>query len=535
MNVKNFNFKQKPKLLINKVEYDFENTLSGEFHIYNKSVMNFKKVWYKDDRDRLKNSIKFPSFSIVELYFGTDLAFFGVKRQQSGIDLNPFRPKHVDITAIDFKEWLTHKPMDFIIYRKSPQWAVEQIVKKLNEKRIVVGQLKFTLNNNIEAYNTKDKTAYDVLRMIERKTQSILQILPNANGEMEINFYSKDSARINKNGVELDLSTKVEALAFYNKYKITKFQAKEDSIKYANQVRVESEKAQFDITTSVEIDLSTTNGQYTLTKPIGIFVKNTAKWIDANGQMIRKLIVVTDEEVSKGKSYDISYSRYSKTITINDKFVNNGTQGKFTFEFYAIGRISYQFDNIPEQQRIAVISDTEGIVHQYEKHNDETTPSDMIALGKGYLAKNNEPKLQLEISSLKPIWDLGEHTVLHNYVTPDIDGEFIVSKLNLEQILDSEGEVITKFHYELINTLNFDEDINDDDPLKYRDNPIFNADELEFASRTDIQEDVFVIVENFKCVVKQILPDGVSHNDLSTDLAVTLANDNAPTKRKVGK
>lgn len=52
----------------------------------------------------MRNSIKFPSFSIVELYFGNDLAFFGVKKKQDGIDLNPFKPKHVDITVIDFKE-----------------------------------------------------------------------------------------------------------------------------------------------------------------------------------------------------------------------------------------------------------------------------------------------------------------------------------------------------------------------------------------------------------------------------------------------
>lgn len=43
-NFKNFNFKQKPRLVVNGTEYDFEPTISGEFHIFNKSSMTFNKV-----------------------------------------------------------------------------------------------------------------------------------------------------------------------------------------------------------------------------------------------------------------------------------------------------------------------------------------------------------------------------------------------------------------------------------------------------------------------------------------------------------
>lgn len=498
-NFKNFNFKQQPRLVINGTEYDFETIISGEFHIFNKSQMKFSKVWYKDGRDRMLNSIKFPSFSIVELYYGNDLAFFGVKKKQEGIDLNPFKPKHVDITVIDFKEWLTHKPMDFVINKKKPEWVVNEIVKKLAEKRIKVGQLQFTINNDIRAYNTKDKTAYDVLRMIERKTQSILQILPNSQGEMEINFFTRDSARVNKSGVQLDLQDPAKMIAFYQLYQVTKFQAKEDVVKYANQIRVESEKALYETPTNVEIDLTTSSETYSLNLPIGTFDKGSAELINADGTKARNLIVITKDEASKGKSYDISYSVNDKTVNINSKLI--GQTQRIKFSFYGIGRISYQFDDIKEQQRIASISDTNGILHKYEKHNDETTPSDMIALGKGYLEKNNTPRLILEIASKLPIWDLGEHTILKNYVTPTIDGEYIVFKMKLRQILNNDGEILTTYEYELLNTLDFEERINKEDPQRYRDNPIFDAKDISYTTRQDIQEELFLIFENFSCQV----------------------------------
>lgn len=496
MDVTNIDFNQPPRLMINGTEYTCDNIIKGSFHIFNKSQMKFKNIWYKDNRNVLDNFIKFPSFCLVELYYGNKLAFFGVNKRQTKINLNPMRPKFIDMTVIDFKEWLNHKPMDFIIYKKSPEWVVNEIVKTLGENKIKVGTLDFTTNDNIVAYNTKDKTAYDVLRMIEKKTQSILEIKNNGHGELTINFFTEDSIIKHNRGVELDLSTNDKIEAFNNSYEITEFEIEESTSKYANQVRVESEKALFDTEVIVQIDLSTISKNYTLNKPIGQIIKNKTGMFD-NGSFDRRLSIVTKDQADKGKSFDISYAANSNVINFGDKLIG---QNKFIRLVYLpIGRISYQFDNLSEQQRIASISKSNGIVHRYEKHNDETTPTDMILLGKGYLEKNKKPGITLKIKSYSPIWNLGESTVLKTKFNNDIDGIYVAYEFNINQTITPNGSVLNVYEYELLNTLDFETHINKYDSQKYRDNPIINASDIEFDTRTDIQENILLTVENWTC------------------------------------
>lgn len=498
MVLKNFNFNQKPKLKINGTEYIASNIISGVFHIYNKSQITLKDVWYKDNRNRTENSLKFPEFSLVELYYGDDLAFFGVNKIQKGGSLSPFNRKDLTMTVIDFKEWLNNKPMDFPIYNKSPEWVVNKVISTLGEKRIIVGKIYFSKTENIKAYSAKTKNAYDILRMIEKKTQSILQIVPNAAGQLVVNFFTKDSAKINKAGIQLDLSTQKQALDFYEKYDLTRFDWEEDLVKFANQVRVESERALSETMISLSFNLNNGDASLTLLKPVGKIEKSNVKLYEADGTtLIRKLVVVSKDEADKGKLFDLAYSQNSNTITIGQRLIGKNQVVKF--QYFPIVKLEYEMTNLASQQKIASYSGTNGILFRSERHNDETSPADLIALGKGYLAKNSEPRISLKINSRKPIWDLGEHTKLDHYLEPFINGEYIIYKISINQVVDDISAMTTSFQYELMSSLDFDEDLNKHDSQAYRSNPIYETSDITFDTRIDIQENLEIVVQNFAC------------------------------------
>lgn len=502
MLLKNFNFNQKPRLLINGVEYTAENIFQSTHHIFNKSAMTIKGVWYKDERDRQTNYLKFEPFTLVEVFFGNDLSYFGIIKNQSGGTLSPFANKAVDIQVIGFQEWLTHKSMDFPIIRKSPEWVVRKIVSTLNEKRIVIGQLNFAAKDDFVAYNTKEKDAYQVLRMVEKHTQSILQVTPNDKGQLEINFYDKVSNALHKHGVDLDIDTVDKYDAFMNKYGVSSLNWTEDTKKYANEVRGISEKAIAEQVLKQEIDLSSGNETYRLLKNVGSFEKKSVALYTDNGVFIRRLNVVTKEDASKGKANDISFAMNDNSINIANHLV--GKNQKIQLSYYPIERISFQRENKTLQNEIAQRSDSNGVLRRLEKHNDITNPSDLLAIIEGYLSQNSKPRISLNITAHAPIWDIGEHTVLTNSQLPDINGDYIVSKAEVRQIIGNEGNLFIEIKYELINSTDFEEALNKYDSQSYRDNPIYGEEDFVFSAEEVIDENLFITIKNFKCEAAKI-------------------------------
>lgn len=497
MLLKNFNFNQQPRLVINGVEYTAENIFQSTHHIFNKSAMTIKGVWYKDERDRQGNYLKFEPFTLVEVFFGNDLSYFGIIKNQTGGTLSPMANKSVDIQVIGFQEWLTHQSMDFPIIRKSPEWIVRKVVSTLNEKRIVVGQLNFAAKDDFIAYNTKEKTAYQVLRVVETHTQSILQITPNDKGQLEINFYDKASNALHRHGVDLDIDTVDKYDNFMIKYGVSALNWTEDTKKYANEVRGVAERAIAEQSIKQEIDLSSGNETYRLLKNIGTFNKKSVSLYDDNGVFIRRLNVVTKDEASKGKAHDLAYSMNDNSVDISSRLV--GKNQKIKLEYYPIERISFQRENKVLQNEIGQRSDSNGILRRLEKHNDVSTPSDLLAYVAGYLSKNSTPRISLSIIAHEPIWDIGEHTVLTNSQLQEINGDYIVAKADVRQILGNNGNLFIEIKYELINSTDFEEELNKYDSQSYRDNPIFEADDFVFEAEEVIDENLFITIKNFNC------------------------------------
>ena len=187
-------------------------------HIYNNagSQCILQNVFPANEKDWTK-SFDIPAFSYAIL---TDVAtgkviFWGYVKKQSVNSLDKNKPKGKRIVLVTAKEFLTTTPMDFIIYDQTPAEVVNKIVldKMSGTGKFNVGNLSFdSPDEKMEPYNTRNMSAYDVLRYIEKQTHSMLIISNDLqNKVLNVNFYTyKDFKDKEDNKWHLDLLNEQE-------------------------------------------------------------------------------------------------------------------------------------------------------------------------------------------------------------------------------------------------------------------------------------------------------------------------------------
>lgn len=81
--------------------------------------------------------------------------------------------------------------MDFPIIKMSPLDVLEKIVKKLGKDYITIGKVVFSNDTPIDAYNTQNKTAFQVLQFLQNVTDSLL-VLTDVGADTLINFFPRN-------------------------------------------------------------------------------------------------------------------------------------------------------------------------------------------------------------------------------------------------------------------------------------------------------------------------------------------------------
>lgn len=511
MKFKNTDFSKKFKLLINGEEYIASNELKGTEHIFNNSgsFITLKDVYpakYTEE-ELIGKPFKIPAFSLAELYYGDTLFAFGITKMSRGGTLNPFKLKTLDVTIATPNEFLVHKPMDFAIFNKKPEWVVDKIIEKLGISYIVKGKISFTKEQVITAYNTKDMSAYDTLRFLEKQTNSILVIKLEENKKISINFMSQETIQHLENnfkGVDIDYSRQDKILEFASKYVINDISWEENNGKDFNTIRVESEKSLSTISKKIEVDLSILQEKIVSPFQIGKIEKNetvlgriekvynaTSGTYEEKFNIIRRLSVVTQEEADNGRIYDIAFTQFNNSLSINKRLFENYKDCKIVIYYYPVIRQSVDFEDLYSQNEFGKRLGVDNFkTFRYEKHNDVTDLKDMINYGQHYINLGKSNKVQIKVVSEKPIWDIGEHVYVNggNRID-DITGNYIVREIGFSFKI-SGNNVRQTFNYTLSDLKQLESEQNFYDSQAYRDNPVIDIDKNNITFTKTISDNI---------------------------------------------
>ena len=105
---------------------------------------------------------------------GKTLLFCGLIKNTGKISLNPREPHYVDLQILDFKDLLsTGETLNYVISGKTITEAINQVVASISDYGFVVGNINIlNPDEQIGAYSTLNKTAYDVFQYFADITQS---------------------------------------------------------------------------------------------------------------------------------------------------------------------------------------------------------------------------------------------------------------------------------------------------------------------------------------------------------------------------
>lgn len=522
------NFKSNLKLFINNEEYDFDHNVSFEFHPTNFSSITLNNVIKKTNNVfPLNTSIINYSreFTIVELRQDDKPVFVGIVNDIGRLNIMPNSLKTFSIKIADFRKWLSlTKPINKIYLNKTPFQIINDLISSLNEPKIAVGDIKFSTSNDfvIKAYNTTNKTLYQVLKdVMERQTNSLLYFTTQ-DGKVLINYKSNDSFKQTSN-IVLNINDQ----EFLEKYKIMNIEFDNETTDYYNYLSYTSDNTISKLF-KTEKDLPMNNQKIVLANsPIKIvddikytFIKNTS-----NGG-IRVPFILNQKNYQDGQYYDILYSESSNTLEVRTP--NNDEQ--LTISYYIKQKLTLEAKNNQEISEIAQLSNTNGIVFKTEKFNDISNPDDLLAAVKNDLNKYSTPSKILTLNCREMIWDILDSIQVVN-ISPDIDGIYIVEsyKGNFIPLGDKVFQNIT---YTIKQSKNMNNVLNKFDNQSYRDNPVYESDLFIDETQT-INETANIIysLNDFNIINNIVIDD----NFLQQDLQIKLVNENINIKYKLLK
>lgn len=196
--------------------------------------------------------------------------------------------------------------MDFPCYALKPEVIFENILNKIRRPNFIINKFwDFDKGDVIDAYNTQNKTAFQVLQMLQSATNSIMFI----NYGREANNLTTQTPFIRnifmvgisnlsdptydvKNAVgseyegdfTIDYTTLQAQKDFWQKYEIEEFSKSSNNSLPSNFVRVESEKVVSATERVAKFDLSIVNGTVSLPEQIATINRATTQVIDSNGK-----------------------------------------------------------------------------------------------------------------------------------------------------------------------------------------------------------------------------------------------------------
>lgn len=480
------------ELYINGEKYDFEDNFSFYFHPTNFSNITLNNVVKSTNNNwpNITNIIDFKNeFTICELRQNNRTFFIGVVNDVGRLSLMPNKPKTFSIQISDFRKWLSlTKPINKIYFDKTPSFIVNDLISSLNEPKIGVGNLSFSTDSNftIKAYNTTNKTLYQILKdVIGRQTNSTLYFTIE-NNIFKINYKSIEDFKT-PHQIKIDPTNQ----DFLVNYKINDIVFDNETNNYYNYLSYTSDNiiSKFLI---FENNLLLNSDKVILLNNVGRIIEGQDKTYFYNEKTHDKIIpvIMNSEDAKEGKFCHLVWSENSNII--ENKFVSNDYKLKICYQ----SKISQTLEakNLEEIRRLQNISGTSGIVYKSEKFNDISESDDLLAAVKNDLAKFSKPNKILTLTSNAFIYNVLDTVEVVN-ISDDVNGIYIVSQIEGKVKSLGNNDVFKEFTYTLKQTTNFDTIENKFDNQSYRElsattqNTIEDADTISSSVQIIFEDD----------------------------------------------
>ncbi|WVD73532.1 hypothetical protein SGZLLDDJ_CDS_0013 [Mycoplasmopsis phage vB_Mfe_PMF329] len=405
------------------------------------------------------------TFSIATLKSNGVPFFTGIINSSGRYSLNPNKVKDKSLEIVDVRLWLSKKsPTDVVFENITPYRALERFIRFLNEPKIKIGNVSFSDNDKIFAYDTTSKSPYSILKdVIGKQTRSFLYFTTNRYGDLLINYKSENDF-LNQQAIEINPDN-LEDLQIYN------IDVQQDADNYFNTFRLESDyildnrpyQEHFVLNNSLKgLFLEYNFGQLQeVSKDEG----NYFYYLD-NPTEHHSLLIVSKEEYSNGANYHVYYEEGKNELTFSTDWDKENI-GLY-INYYPKGKKAITLENSKEVQRINKLNNFYGDVYRYEKSNDLSSYNDLFKQAKNNLALNSYINTTLKIQTTKPFLNLGDGVIL-NFNNVKYDGRYICTGFNGE-INGAVNEI--KSTYELKNGLNADTLLNFYDSTDYKINPL---------------------------------------------------------------
>ena len=457
------------QLFINGEEYDFNNEVRFYFHPTNFSSVTLNNVVKKENNSwpNITNIIDFKNeFTICELKQNNKTFFIGIVNDIGRLSLLPNKPKTFSIQISDFRKWLSlTKPINELYINKTPTFIVNDLISKLKEPRIKVGNLRFSTpaNYTIKAYNTTSKTLYQILKdVIERQTNSTLYFTIENN-----NFYINYKAA-NDFKTTSDQNLDITNYDFLLNNKIIDVTFDNETNEYYNYLAYTSDNTISKLFTT-EFDLPVNEEKIVLFKPVGKIIESPSMTFYKNKSNGSKIIpvILNSNDAKEGKFCHLIWNEGSNTL--ENKWQTNDYL--LTISYKTKQKLTLEAKNEAEITRLSNVSNTKGIVYKTEKFNDISDPDDLLAAVKNDLEKYSTPSKILTLTCKEFIWNILDAVNVIN-INDELNGVYIVQSMEGKfKRIGSSSIVDKEITYILKQTRNFNTLANKFDNQSYRDTP----------------------------------------------------------------
>lgn len=453
----------------------------------------YPKSW-EETKDYVNNFYYPKDYSQCRIYNNNFLIFCGVVKNTGNISLNPRDPKYCSLEILDYKTFLSEGILlDFVIDNKTIYEAIEMVVDAVKDYGFVLGEVH--INNNediIGAYNTQNKSAYDVL-----------QYLADISGaKWFTTMVDENTIEINVLDIEyLHTGPTIEYTEeFFKDYGIQDITFSYSTNDYRNRQEILSSQVFASIDYTEDMMSTGYSREFLTSTPIGVIKSITVNGVQATFGTI--------EDKELGLDVDFFYKPGEAKLSSNE---NNsiyaaGTQIEVIYTPLIEGR--QVVSDSEEINRINANTGRYGVVERYEDRNDVLSSEELLNIAQTYIKYKGKPEIILKVKSYLD-YQTTVGTVVHfDAPISELDQDYLVKSKTTQIYATGDNTYEVFYIYEMTSSFNAEKAVNWFDNQRNKTNGNISAGEY-ITRNIDIEDSAEIIWENLTITEITVTGDNV--------------------------
>ena len=479
-----------------EVVSDKEFTIHQEMLNTSSTILNncYPKSW-ETTKDYVSNFYFPKDYSNCEIYNNSNLIFAGIVENSGEISLRPTDPKYCNLQILDYKTLLSEgETLDYVIPSGTVGDMIDSVLNKISDYGFVKGNVELlNIDEQIGAYSTLDKTAYDVFQYIAEITNSKWFTRMIDKDTVAVDFYSPE------------LMQSANDIKYTNQYfkdnNIVDMTFAFDTKDYRNKQVILSDEIFSSLETTDTFIANTNQTQFITSANVGSIKSIT---VDTTPQTIG-----TSKDKELGIYADFYYKMGTNEIE-SSKGQRDGAIIKCVYKSLITGRQVLSSDD--EIDRISTQIGRKGVIARYETRNDTSTSEEMSKIADTYLRYKGKPGIILTITTKDvDLFEVGQQ-VYFDAPIEQLQNEYMIRTKDI-QITKTGNDGTIFYTYELCSNFDSESAINFFDNQRRKLSG--NLEEGQFINRNiDIENNANIIFENL--TVNEITID--DNNELNAPL-----------------